>query len=48
MVLGLMFLGCGISLAISRTKASARLLLFASLVYLPAQLGLMALDKMPF
>ncbi|MFQ5990422.1 MAG: heme o synthase, partial [Candidatus Methylomirabilales bacterium] len=46
-VLGLMFLGCGISLAISRSEASARLLLFASLVYLPAQLGLMALDKVP-
>ncbi len=47
-VLGLMFLGCGIALAISRSEASARLLLFASLVYLPAQLGLMALDKVPF
>lgn len=47
-VLGLMFLGCGISVAISRTEASARLLLFASLLYLPAQLGLMALDKLPF
>ncbi|MFQ5521881.1 MAG: heme o synthase, partial [Candidatus Methylomirabilia bacterium] len=45
LVLGLMFLGCGILLAISRSEASARLLLFASLVYLPAQLGLMALDK---
>lgn len=48
LVLGLMFLGCGILLAISRSEASARLLLFASLVYLPAQLGLMALDKVPF
>ncbi|MFQ5802620.1 MAG: heme o synthase [Candidatus Methylomirabilales bacterium] len=48
MVLGLMFLGCGIVLAISRSEASARLVLFASLVYLPAQLGLMALDKVPF
>ncbi|MFQ5839383.1 MAG: heme o synthase [Candidatus Methylomirabilales bacterium] len=47
-VLGLMFLGCGIILAISRSEASARLLLFASLVYLPVQLGLMALDKVPF
>ena len=47
-VLGLMFLGCGVRLAISRSRASARLLLFASLVYLPAQLGLMALDKVPF
>jgi protoheme IX farnesyltransferase len=47
-VLGLMFLGCGIALAISPSEASARLLLFASLVYLPAQLGLMALDKVPF
>lgn len=48
LVLGLMFLGCGILLAISRSEASARLLLLASLVYLPAQLGLMALDKVPF
>lgn len=47
-VLGLMFLGCGIVLAISRSEASARLLLLASLVYLPAQFGLMALDKVPF
>ena len=46
-VLGLMFLGYGISLAISRSEAAARRLLLASLIYLPVQLGLMALDKMP-
>ncbi|MFQ5881885.1 MAG: heme o synthase [Candidatus Methylomirabilales bacterium] len=46
--LGIMFLGCGIVLAISRSEAAARRLLFASLVYLPAQLMLMALDKVPF
>ncbi|MEE9173225.1 MAG: heme o synthase [candidate division NC10 bacterium] len=46
--LGIAFLGCGIALAISRSEAAARRLLFASLVYLPVQLGLMALDKMPF
>ncbi|MEE8494591.1 MAG: heme o synthase [Nitrospirales bacterium] len=46
--LGIAFLGCGIALAISRSEAAARRLLFASLVYLPVQLGLMALDKIPF
>ncbi|MFQ5521074.1 MAG: heme o synthase [Candidatus Methylomirabilales bacterium] len=48
LVLGLMFLGCGILLALSGSEVAARRLLFASLVYLPAQLGLMALDKVPF
>ncbi|MFQ5847702.1 MAG: heme o synthase [Candidatus Methylomirabilales bacterium] len=47
-VLGVVFLGCGIGLAISRSEAAARRLLFASLLYLPAQLALMALDKVPF
>ena len=47
-VLGLMFLGCGILLAISPSEGAARRLLFASLLYLPAQLGLMALDKVAF
>jgi heme o synthase len=47
-VMGVGFLGCGIGLAVSHSEAAARRLLFASLIYLPAQLGLMALDKMPF
>jgi protoheme IX farnesyltransferase len=47
-VLGVGFLGCGIGLAVSRSETAARRLLLASLVYLPAQLGLMALDKVPF
>ena len=47
-ILGVGFLGCGIGLAISRSETAARRLLLASLVYLPAQLGLMALDKVPF
>ncbi len=46
-VIGVGFLGYGIALAISRSEAAARRLLFASLVYLPVQLGLMALDKIP-
>ena len=47
-LVGICFLGCGIGLAISRSEAAALRLLFASLVYLPVQLGLMALDKVPF
>ena len=46
--LGVGLLGCGFALAISRSMANARRLLFASLVYLPVLLGLMALDKVPF
>jgi protoheme IX farnesyltransferase len=44
-VLGLGFLGFGISLARSYTVAAARRLLFASLVYLPCTFLFMALDK---
>ena len=47
-VIGVGFLGYGIGLAISRSEAAARRLLFASLIYLPVQLGLMALDKVPW
>ena len=44
-LLGAMFLGFGIGLAISRSAKAARRLLHASLVYLPVLLLLMALDK---
>lgn len=39
------FLACGVSLALSQSFAAARRLLFASLVYLPALLFAMALDR---
>jgi protoheme IX farnesyltransferase len=45
--LGAGFLCCAVSLAISRSATDARRLVFASLVYLPALLVLMALDKAP-
>ncbi|MFI5397659.1 MAG: heme o synthase [Candidatus Binatia bacterium] len=45
---GLGFLGYAIAFAVSRTVAAARQLLFASLLYLPAVLIVMALDKVPF
>jgi heme o synthase len=48
LVAGLMFLGYGIAFAFSRTAPSARQLMFASLLYLPALLLVMALDKVPF
>jgi len=48
LALGVGLLGCGFALAISRSLADARRLLFASLVYLPALLGLMAFDKVRF
>jgi protoheme IX farnesyltransferase len=47
LVLGLTFLGYGISFARSRTAPAARQLLMASLLYLPALLIVMALDKVP-
>lgn len=46
--LGVGLLACGCALAISRSIADARRLLIASLLYLPALFGLMALDKVPF
>jgi protoheme IX farnesyltransferase len=48
LILGSMFLWYGISLARSRSQAAARRLLFASLVYLPVLLAVMAFDKVPF
>jgi protoheme IX farnesyltransferase len=48
LLLGIGLLVCGIVLAVSRSAADARRLVFASLVYLPALLVLMALNKTPF
>jgi len=48
LTLGVVFLWYGIGLAVSRSAAGARRLLFVSLVYLPVLLVLMALDKVPF
>jgi protoheme IX farnesyltransferase len=48
LVLGAGLLVCGIALAVSQSAADARRLVFASLVYLPALLVLMALNKVPF
>jgi len=48
LILGSMFLWYGISLARSCSRAAARRLLFASLVYLPVLLAVMAFDKVPF
>ena len=48
LALGAGLLVCGIVLAVSRSAADARRLVFASLVYLPVLLVLMALNKVPF
>ncbi|HSB77780.1 MAG TPA: heme o synthase [Candidatus Methylomirabilis sp.] len=48
LVLGVGLLACGVVLAVSRSVADARRLLYASLVYLPVLLVLMALDKARF
>jgi protoheme IX farnesyltransferase len=47
MALGTGLLGCGVALAIWRSAADARRLVLASLIYLPALLVLMALNKIP-
>lgn len=46
-VLGAGFLASGIKLVIAPTRAGARWLLFASLIYLPALLLVLALDRVP-
>ena len=46
-VLGVGFLVSGISLAMESTPSGARRLLFASLIYLPVLLLVMALDRVP-
>jgi protoheme IX farnesyltransferase len=47
LLLGAGFLFCGVRLAVDRTTAAARRLLLASLIYLPALLVVMALDRIP-
>jgi protoheme IX farnesyltransferase len=46
-LLGIGFLASGVSLVMAPTRAGARRLLFASLIYLPALLLVMALDRVP-
>jgi protoheme IX farnesyltransferase len=48
LVLGLGFLWSTVGLARSGSAADARRVMFASLVYLPVLLAVMALDKLPF
>jgi protoheme IX farnesyltransferase len=48
LVFGMVFLGYGVAFAFARTASAARQLMFASLLYLPALLLVMALDKVPF
>lgn len=48
LALGMLFLGCGMAQAVSRSVPAARRLLFASLLYLPVLLALMAFDKVGF
>lgn len=45
--LGIGFLASGVSLVMAPTRTGARRLLFASLIYLPALLLVMALDRVP-
>ncbi len=47
LLLGIGFSACGVALAIARSPACARRLLFASLLYLPILLVVMALDRVP-
>jgi len=46
-LLGVAFLASGVSLIVTPTRAGARRLLFASLIYLPTLLLVMALDRVP-
>jgi protoheme IX farnesyltransferase len=48
LTLGMIFLGCGMAQALRRSVPTARRLLFASLLYLPTLLALMAFDKVGF
>jgi heme o synthase len=47
LLLGFVYLGYGFALSLFRSNAHARRLLWTSVLYLPALLGLMMLDKMP-
>ena len=47
LILGVLFLASAIGLAMMPTRVKARRLLFASLIYLPALLLVMALDRVP-
>jgi protoheme IX farnesyltransferase len=46
-LLGALFLGCGVGLAVSCSASAARRLVLASLIYLPLLLAAMALDRIP-
>jgi protoheme IX farnesyltransferase len=46
-ILGLVFLGYGVHMALTRTTEAARRLVYASLVYLPLIYLLMVVDKVP-
>jgi protoheme IX farnesyltransferase len=48
LLLGAAMLACGLGLALTRSAGSARRLVYASLVYLPALFVLMAVDKIRF
>lgn len=45
LVMGVAFLGFGVMCAFTRTRAHARQLFFASILYLPCLLGVMMIDK---
>ena len=45
LILGIIFLGFGVNLSISRSMIAAKRLLYASLIYLPCVFLIMALDK---
>ena len=45
LMLGLAFLSFAVSCATSKTRDDARKLFFASIIYLPALLGVMMLDR---
>lgn len=47
LVLGSLFLASGVSLAVTRSHAGAKRVFLASLLYLPALLTLLALDRIP-